>query len=199
MALKIRPVQASALDLSVTPYVGTTLWKEGVHLFHAWVCQTFTKTPVPDFVVAETLDVHRTIADIWIMGMHELGLVDDYCFWSGDIHVSAFNIKERVKAKVSINVGELRDYDPWEHRDFDKDLPDARFPDYFIDKYYDVFINEYFLVYRKMRKRPNGKFFQPLDLTEHPRYAENSAKANRDHTRQADPEWRDLIDTTACV
>ena len=204
MPLQIRPpVQVSALDLAASPYIGSNLWEEGAELFHNWMFDYFSPKDVfPDFQLAIALDVHRIIADEWLCALHFSGRIIDVTDWKGDIYVSSFRVKapsKRIKS-VKIKVGDLRNYDPWVDRMYDADLPNARFPDYFIDKYYDVFINEHFLAYGKMRKRPNGKTFQPLDMSEHPRHAENSPKTQRHLFGEPPPDsWRDLIDTTACV
>ena len=54
-------------------------------------------------------------------------------------------------------------------------------------------LNEYFIVKRKQRVRPNGRYASPIEYAEHPRYADPKAKKDR----KFDPKWRDAISEKA--
>lgn len=203
MVLRKRNVQAPAqtLEFSASPFVDTELWREGINLMHHWMVGYFeVNQAFPDFVFAETLKVHRAIADEWLIGLKQAGCISSYEFVRGtntSIFAPGFIVHpiDGPVHNIELNMGDLQEYDPWVDRTLDKEVPDAVFPDYFVDKYFDVFINEYFLALGYLRKRPNGKTFQPLSVDDHPRHA-TTKKVSIDPPPE---EWRRLIDDLACT
>ena len=197
-------VQVPALEMTPSPYDGIRLLTDKLTLMHHWMAGYWeVGDAFPDFTFAEALKVHRVIADSWLAGLKKAGHISSYAFSRGnntEVFAPGFVINPingPVK-EVNLRMGDLQLYDPWVDRKFDHDLPDAIYPDFYIDKYFDVFINEYYLAYGYLRKRPNGKIFQPLDLTEHPRHAD-IAETKRISGTVAKEEWRQLIDDLACT
>lgn len=204
MALTIKPpVQVPALEMSASPYIGTKLWTEGLDLMHHWMAGYFeVGDEFPDFTFAQTLKVHRAIADIWLGGLLKVGHIISHEFRVGrnnEVYAPGFVVTPTLKKvkDVNLKVGDLVNYDPWVDRDLDNELPDAKYADFYIDKYYDVFVNEHYIALNTLRRRPDGKVFQPLDLTEHPRFA--SIIETKKFKNSPPPiEWRKLIDELAC-
>src|SRR5438105_1307260 len=134
MSLDIKPlVQSSALEFSATPYIGTDLWEEGINCFHNWVFNHFTiGTIYGDYQLAEKMDVHRAISDVWLTVLVHRSVVCSHTITLGKSvdapQVHAFEVMVapvKRRKKLIINFGELTKFDPWEDRSLDEDLPDA--------------------------------------------------------------------------
>jgi hypothetical protein len=202
------PASDRELTFCPTPFVGPNLrvdlWEEGLVLFHCWAATQFKPGVVyGDFQMAEAMDVHRCLADPWIeslvsIGFAETELVKISPFVPDSDEVHAFRLKPpKQQLTVRVDFGAYTGFDPWDDRELDNEVPDARFADMFIDKYYRVTINEHFAIIRRARSRPNGLTFEPILIGDHPRYAaENAAKAHP-FNKPPPREWRSLIDTLA--
>lgn len=203
MPLVIKPrvqIPAQDFEFSASPYIGDKLWLDGLEMLHQWMAGYFeVGDAFADYCLAEALGVHRCISDLWLACMRGQGMVELHEFYKGnkEIYAPGF-ILIPVAKPININLkvsNELKNFDPWVDRTLDAEVPDAVYADYIVDKYFDVFLNEFFFYTGHMRKRPNGKTFQPLDLTEHPRHANVKTPSDK----APDPEWRELIDDLSCL
>ncbi len=208
MSLLIRPLpQTQKLELAATPYLeDKTYWIEGLRLLQRAMAPTFTPGKrFGNFEVAQWLDVHRAIADEWIFALirHELATT---CIIPLSATIADCDAADGFILQVPANRGsvsvttpsELRAFDPWEDRTLDDVVPDTRYPDAYIDKYYVVGVDESYIVHRKRRKRKNG-IFVPVKPDEHPRYA-HTTEAHQDRTRAtciAPIDWKAVIDKAA--
>lgn len=196
------------LTFCPTPYTGANvqldLWTEGLELFHCWACHQFEIGKIyGDFQLAEAMDVHRCIADTWVASLVALGLATSHMVPlvprnPESDEVFAFALQPpKVPRAVNIDWGGLQDFDPWMDRSLDMEVPDARFPDMFVDKYYHATVNEYFAIMRKTRTRPNNRAFEPIRISDHPRYAAKVPSQEHHHNKPPPIEWRRLIDELA--
>lgn len=198
--LQVPTNQPQTLILDATPFLGKSdeLWDEGLKLIHHWMVANFTYGKVyGDFEFAQALGVHRIIGDEWLAGLAAQKRIKSYSAYIGDPRMGgnneapAFMMMTPLEppGKVKLDISKVCKYDPWVDRQFDDDVDAARFPDLYIDKYFEVMLNEYYVLKRNQRVRPNGHYVNPLDFAEHPRYADPKAKKDRPF----DIKWREVI------
>lgn len=209
MALKIKPLPKPALQAPIradltfeaSPYVGDEPWEEGVEYFHAWLCDEFkVGAAFPDYQVSRDLDVHRCISDLWLAAVIQAGFAKEHFFRIGPKSTNNTGYNEAPgfvllppKRPLIVNVtvpSELVEFDPWTDRSLDADVPDALYPDQYIDKHYDVLLNEVFIVERQQRRRGRKPVYA-VDYGEHPRHADQV----KNPVQAAPPvRWRETID-----
>lgn len=203
MALKIRPLIAPAkvLELAPTPYVSNRKWVPELALFHSWALMQFGIEVTLDFLLAQKLNIHRIIADEWIAGLVYSGRAKQHRISVGselDNEICAFELLPAAKQAVRMDASSVIVYDPWLHRDYDNLIGAARYPDLYIDKFYDIFVNEHYALFRKPRVREDGSTFMPISLNEHPRYVDRqTTEAFKDKTPPE--EWRWRIDSFVSI
>lgn len=204
MVLPVKPkprvqVPAQDLEFSASPYIGNELWSDGLSMMHEWMASYFEVGDVfADYVFAKELKVHRCIADLWLACLKGAGHIEAVPIERGhnrEIYAPGFIVCPATGRAVNLKVPkELREFDPWEDRSLDNEVPDAKFADYYIDKYFDIFVNEYYFYTGYFRKRDNGKTFQPIDHAEHPRHATKTGQAHGISQAPAPIEWRPIIE-----
>lgn len=208
MTLPIRPrpvqVPAQPFEFCASPYVGKDLWEDGLDMFHNWMAQNFKIGAVfPDYMVAESLDVHRAISDIWLCALWTTGRARTAVIARGrELMTNAFILElPATSQKIDITIPqELIDFDPWEDRSLDEEVPDCMYADQYIDKFFIHHMNEYFYYTGKMRRRSRGRTFCPADFAEHPRnVATHDPKTHRDKNAPAPIEWREILDRLCSV
>jgi len=208
MALKIHPLQVPAPSNELTfcshPFLSATeLWEEGINLFHHWALHHFEAGKIyGTFELAEKLNVHRLISDDWWRGLlysgssgifkHTELRATAHLITYGANEAHGFSLKPVKKLiDVEFDLAGLDEYDPWVDRTLDEEIPDAIYADLVIDKFYSVLDNEYFVVKHKSRVRDNGTVFVPLEMSEHPRYADDPPK-----TGMFEERWQASIEST---
>lgn len=180
--------QTKNLDLSLTIEWGS------LPLLHQWLLQKFkADTPYGDFQLAAVMDVHRAIGDWLVIRLIEHNLARPYMFCNSDQEAHGFVLNPmKYSGSVMIKWGDLQTYNPWVDRHYDDVWAAFRYADLYVDKYYDVMVNEFYIVHRKLRKRPDGSIFEPLSVGEHPRYASKTAKSKAITIPPF--EWKALIE-----
>lgn len=193
---------ARSITLSASPYIGNEFWQEGLEIFHAAICGVCIAPPetvFSDYGIAAHFDVHRCISDLWLSALRQAGYIEHVSKKMSAIvaecdEASGFRLLKLSKFPGKVIVpDELRDFDPWDDRSLDGDVPDAMFADEYIDKFFDIRVDEFYIFNRKTRRRPNGHLFQPVK--ELPRYAAPHILTH--NTYPADPLWRKVLDKAA--
>lgn len=212
MPLKIKPPpRRETLSFCATPFLDddpNQLWDEGIRLFHNWMLDHFEPGKLyGDFEVAEKLNVHRVIADEWLMGMLRSGRLFDRLHFIGlrytedapEAHgfiLTGIPVGE-ARSRVHVDTVSVVLYDPWTMRDFDASVPNAKHADAYIDKYYMIDTNEHFIFRKKPLILNSGHLFVPVSLKGRPRY-EDTAEAKIVRAGEAPPaSWRDRVEFAA--
>jgi hypothetical protein len=201
--LPILPKPRSAvLTFAASPYLaGNNYWEEGLDLLHRSLASRFVPGDVyGDFELAQHLDVHRVLADEWILALSRTGRAKSVIKPISTAIVdpavaTGFALKPATGKPITIDIpSDLRSYDPWVDRQFDDEIDGARMPDLYVDKFFMVTVDEHYIFRRKTRKRPNGHTFVPLNCSELPRY-ENPAQTRRYEKCPAPDTWQAAIET----
>lgn len=203
MALPRLKLQAPAkFELAPSPLIDGKPWTEGLDYFYCWLCQNFGEDEIfPDFELAQKLNVHRVIADEWLVELGRQGYIEHHIRRMSQVAdcPAAYGFSRlapSINIKVALNASSLVGYDPWTDRSLDEEIADAVQADSYIDKFFDLFNDEFYIFNRVQRMRSNRKRFQALSLTEHPRYADPATK-RRFENSPPPQEWRQAIEAAA--
>jgi hypothetical protein len=193
----LQPPATNAFDLCASPFIDESeLWLDALLILHSWLHKRFKgRTYFGDYEMAKALDVHRVIADAWLAGLVRAGLASHVIVGlrnGNEANATTLKGKPAVKDPRVVVPEELESYDPWTNRDYDEELPDALYADLYIDKYFEVCSNEYFLIERKLRTR-GSHYFEVVSVSEHPRYANQGSRS----TTPAPESWKDIIEALA--
>ena len=206
---RTRSPEPTELQFCLSPFLDGSpneLWEEGAYLFHCWMLDRFNVgAEYGCFEVAEALAVHRIVSDEWLSGLVRSGRLVETRRGIGPAHEPTYEAygfrmsplkPGEARVTVDIDFGDTRDYDPWTNRQHDM-IDGARQCDLYVDNYYEVLNNEYYIFRRKPLVLVAGYEFVPVMLKDHPRYA-NTPEAQA--VRSGDPPpigWRDRVATAA--